>query len=166
MENQIIQYFKGERYESLIFLAAGAAAIAAAAYFLLKQKTPFHFGLSTGIVAIGLIQIVVGYSVYSRTEAQVMELKNLYENDKSAYVALEEPRMDKVMKNFVIYRWVEIGLIVAGLLVMFIPFFSAYMKGLAAGLFLQSLLMLGLDYFAEKRGKEYTEVVQIMKKDL
>lgn len=91
MENQIIQYFKGERYESLIFLAAGAAAIAAAAYFLLKQKTPFHFGLSTGIVAIGLIQIVVGYSVYSRTEAQVMELKNLYENDKSAYVALEEP---------------------------------------------------------------------------
>jgi hypothetical protein len=59
MENQIIQYFKGERYESLIFLAAGAAAIAAAAYFLLKQKTSFHYGLSTGIVAIGLIQIIV-----------------------------------------------------------------------------------------------------------
>jgi hypothetical protein len=49
---------------------------------------------------------------------------------------------------------------------MFIPFFSAYMKGLAAGLFLQALLMLGLDYFAEKRGKEYTEVVNVMKGEL
>ncbi len=147
-------------------MAVGASAIAAAAYFLLKQKTSFHYGLSTGIVAIGLIQIIVGYSVYSRTEMQVLELKNLYENDRPGYVDLEKPRMEGVMNNFTIYRQVEIALLIASLAVIFIPFFSPYMKGLAAGLFLQSLLMLGLDYFAEKRGKEYTQVVNVMEGEL
>ncbi|MDZ4752289.1 MAG: hypothetical protein SGI87_11780, partial [Flavobacteriales bacterium] len=82
------------------------------------------------------------------------------------YVDLEKPRMEGVMNNFTIYRQVEIALLIASLAVIFIPFFSPYMKGLAAGLFLQSLLMLGLDYFAEKRGKEYTQVVNVMEGEL
>jgi uncharacterized membrane protein len=70
----------------------------------------------------------------------------------------EIPRMQTVMKNFVIYRYTEIGLVVIGLLLFF--YFRnnstrELWSGFGIGLFCMALLALGADYFAEKRGHVY-----------
>jgi len=70
----------------------------------------------------------------------------------------ELPRMKTVMKNFAIYRWVEISLLAVGLMMIF--WFRNqdnrhWLLGIGVGLAIQSALMLGADYFAEKRGHEY-----------
>ena len=64
------------------------------------------------------------------------------------------------MKNFVTYRWVEIAFLITGVILIFLfksnpdkPFWY----GLGIALFIQAMMMLGADYFAEKRGKVYTE---------
>jgi membrane-bound ClpP family serine protease len=63
--------------------------------------------------------------------------------------------MNVVEKNFVIYRWVELALLVVGLVCMFAFTQHPFIKGVGIGLFIQSALMLSLDFFAEKRGEEY-----------
>ena len=66
------------------------------------------------------------------------------------------------MKNFIIYRWVEIGLIVLGMLLLFFGQSQSIWKGLGLGLMIQSSIMLFLDYFAEVRGKEYIEFLKTL----
>jgi membrane-bound ClpP family serine protease len=72
----------------------------------------------------------------------------------------ELPRMEKVMKNFVVYRWMEIAFIIAGLVLIFLFRLNpdrSFWYGLGIALAIQGALMLGADYFAEKRGEVYTE---------
>ena len=72
----------------------------------------------------------------------------------------EIPRMEVVMKNFIIYRWVEIGLAIAGILLVLVfrtKTENSFWYGLGIGLAIQSLTILAADFFAEKRGYEYLE---------
>lgn len=71
--------------------------------------------------------------------------------------------MKTVMKNFVIYRWVEIVSALAG--VALFLFFKddadkLFWKGLGLTLAIKALMALTADYFAEKRGKIYLKGLQ------
>jgi hypothetical protein len=63
--------------------------------------------------------------------------------------------MEKVMRNFVAIRYVEIGLALIGLLLIVFNRDVNFWKGFGAGLLAQAVLMLLADYFAERRGAEY-----------
>ena len=76
-------------------------------------------------------------------------------------IAIEEiPRMETVMKNFTIYRWIEIVLAAGGLILILTQAAGSMGKGIGMGLFLQSLFMLGADYFAATRGYIYLDWLQ------
>ena len=70
--------------------------------------------------------------------------------------------MEKVNRNFLIYRWVEIVLAIAGI-VMIVRYRnqpdSSFLYGLGITLAIQAILMLGADYFAEKRAIAYTKQI-------
>lgn len=71
--------------------------------------------------------------------------------------------MQAVMKNFVIYRWTEVALLVLGaLLWAFAPPASAW-RGAGLGLAVQAGLMLALDFFAERRGDAYLAWLQTLR---
>ena len=149
-----------------MFLIIGIAAILLAVvfWFFIKSNPSFFKGAAIPLLAIGLIQMVVGYSVYSRTDKQKKDIAyNIGIEPVSFVKQTELPRMEKVMTNFVIYRWVEIAFIITGLVLIFL-FKSnpdkSFWYGLGIALFIQATIMLGADYFAEKRGKVYTEELQ------
>lgn len=151
-------YFMAEKQESLLFLAIGIVAIMTAIGFLAVVKTPFYKGLSIPLIAIGIIQCVVGYTVYSRSDAQRKDIVYKMDMNPQSIQQEELPRMKTVMKNFVIYRWVEISLLAVGLIMIFLFRHQDnrhWLLGIGVGLAIQSALMLGADYFAEKRGQEY-----------
>jgi hypothetical protein len=67
--------------------------------------------------------------------------------------------MKKVMKSFVIIRWVEIILFIvgAGLYIYFIrDFRQDFWRGFGFALAIMAIVALAADYFAEKRGRVYT----------
>jgi uncharacterized membrane protein len=75
---------------------------------------------------------------------------------------IETPRMVTVMKKFVLYRYVEIALVVIGLALFFYcrnNQAQAYYKGLGIGLATMALIALTADYFAEKRGHIYLNLL-------
>ncbi|HRI23595.1 MAG TPA: hypothetical protein PLZ45_02910 [Ferruginibacter sp.] len=164
--NFIYKYFMAEKQESLLFLIIGIAAIMAGIIFLLfiRENPSFYKGAAIPLLAIGIIQCVVGFTVYSRSARQMKEVAYNIGMEPAAYTrATELPRMKTVMKNFGIYRWVEIALIIAGLVLIFL-FRSnpgkTFWYGLGITLAIQAVLMLGADFFAERRGAVYTEELQ------
>ncbi|MEK7671640.1 MAG: hypothetical protein AAB344_05400, partial [Bacteroidota bacterium] len=69
MAETILNYFTAEKNESLLFMLLGVAAIAISIYFWMSGN-PYK-GMMYPLVAIALIQIVVGGTVYFRTDDQV-----------------------------------------------------------------------------------------------
>lgn len=158
----IYKYFIAEKQESLLFLIVGIVAVLLAVlfWFFIKSNPSFFKGAAIPLLSIGLIQLVVGYTVYSRTDKQKTDVAYNLGMEPVNYVKqTEQPRMKTVMKNFVIYRWVEIAFIITGLVLIFL-FRSnpdkSFWYGFGVALAIQAIIMLGADYFAEKRGKVYT----------
>jgi hypothetical protein len=84
----------------------------------------------------------------------------LPKNNPKNIRALEIPRMEKVMRSFIVYRYVEIALILIGLFLFLWGFEGGFVKGLGLGLLIQAGLMLLADAFAENRGHWYLEYLK------
>jgi hypothetical protein len=154
----IEKYFNAEKAESLLFMGIGIAGIVAAAIFLLVVKTNFYKGLSIPLALVGLLLGVVGYTVYARSDSD--RIRNVYAYDMNPGELKEKeiPRMQTVMRSFVIYRYTEIALALLGI-ALFILFQNEpekkFWSGVGVGLFIMAVMALFADYFAEKRGHVY-----------
>lgn len=157
MEQHLIPYFIAEKQEALLFMLVGFMALAASAW-LFKAGGSYK-GMLYPLAAIALIQIVVGSSVYFRTDAQVATLSAQYQADPAGFKTEETHRMQVVVKNFVLYRWIEIGLLATGIFLMLGLRHHSLWHAVGVGLGIQSALMLALDYFAERRAAEYLQFV-------
>lgn len=159
----IYKYFIAEKQESLLFLIIGIAAVLLAVifWFFIKSNPSFFKGAAIPILAIGLVQIIVGYSVYSRTDNQRKDIAYNIGIEPVSFVRQTElPRMKTIMKNFVIYRWVEIAFIITGIVLIFLFRTNpdkTFWYGFGITLTIQAMLMLGVDFLAEKRGKTYSK---------
>jgi hypothetical protein len=162
MHAAIINYFAGEKRESLLFLMTGAAAIGASVY-LWTTGSP-HRAMGWPLTAVALIQIVVGWTVYARTDRQAKDLHGLLARglarDKTAYSAAETPRMEAVQRSFRVYKAIEIALLAAGLAGAFFLRDRVALHAVAVGLALQAGLMLVFDLYAESRAEVYVEHIR------
>jgi len=158
-KTRIEKYFLAEKQESLLFISIGIIAILLAILGWLYFKTAFWKGASIPFLAIALLQIIVGYTVYSRSDEQRVDMVYSLDMNPDQLTKVELPRMEVVNKNFVIYRWIEIVLVLVGM-GLYVYFREntpqEFWKGFGFALCLQALLMLGADYFAEQRAHEYT----------
>jgi len=148
-------YFNAEKNESLLFILIGLIAIGVSIYFLIILKKPFFNGISVPLIALAIIQLIVGTTVYNRCPKEIARLEHIIAKEKNKIAGGEIPRMDSVMKSFVIYRWIEIIFIMAGILFIFQFRDNPFINGIGFGLSIQSAILLTLDFFAEKRGIEY-----------
>lgn len=157
-KTDIEKYFTGEKSESLVFLCLGIAGIVAAVVFFFFCKTNFYKGAAIPSFVIGLLLTIVGYTVYKRSDGD--RIRNTYAYDMKPVDLKEKeiPRMEKVMKSFILYRCVEIILAITGI-ALFVYFKNddakTFWKGLGLTLAIMALLALTADYFAEQRGKIY-----------
>ncbi len=159
-ESDIIKYFTAEKNESLIFVALGMVAISLAFYGMFSLRTDFFRGMFYPLILIGLIQLVVGGSVYLRSPKDIERVSAQFNNDPEKLETEEMPRMIVVNKNFMIYRYTEIALALVGVF-FFLSFNKeSFYSGLGIGLATQAIAMLCADYFAEQRAREYTEILK------
>jgi hypothetical protein len=162
-KTDIERYFMAEKQESLLFVVIGVAAVLAAIAFYFLLRSSFFKGAVIPLVFVGLIELVVGYTVYKRSDGD--RIRNVYAYDMNpAELKMKEiPRMEKVNRNFVIYRWVELALLVAGLILSMVYGQNpgrSFWYGFGIALSLQAGIMLVADYYAEKRALKYTRGLQ------
>ncbi len=158
MMNNMSDYFVAEKQESVIFVVVGLLAIGFSLWLWMNENR--LKSMAYPLVVIALMQIVVGGTVYLRTDSQVSTLSAQLQVNPAALKAEETARMETVMKNFSIYKSIEMLLMIMG--VGMIAFFQRHdvAAGIGVGLVLQAAFTLTLDIFAETRGADYLSVVQ------
>jgi hypothetical protein len=154
------QYFSAEKAESIVFSLMGIIAIGLASYFWLSVKRPLTNGMAYPLLLIGLIQITVGSTVYMRSPKDIARVEQYIQNEPTKLQTEELPRMDKVMKNFAVYRYTYFAFMIVGVVLMFYIGGNPFIKGIGCGMFIQAALMLFADYFAELRGHGYIDEVR------
>lgn len=157
MLKEITNYLTAEQQESLLFILVGVLAIGVAVWLWMNGHR--LKSMAFPLVAIAVIQLVVGGTVYLRTDSQVAALTAQLNSAPAQLKSDELKRMDVVMKNFALYKGIEMVLLTAGLLLVAFAQKSDLATGFGAGLLLQSAFMLCLDMFAEARGKEYLQAL-------
>jgi hypothetical protein len=157
MLKEISMYLTAEKQESLLFVLVGVLAIGVSVWLWINGHR--LKSMAFPLIAVALIQIVVGGSVYLRTDNQIATLSQQLISTPVIFKAEETKRMEVVMQNFKLYKVIEIGLLLAavGILVFFKNLDVAI--GIGAGLVLQSAFMLCLDMFAEARGSDYVKAL-------
>jgi hypothetical protein len=157
-------YFNAEKAESLIFISFGIFAIVLSVYFLFFIKDSFWKGLAIPLIFFSLVQIVIGTTIFTRSPKDNLRVENTLNYEPKKLQTEEIPRMEKVMKNFVYYRYFEIAMIFLGIILMYASSNYGFWKGFGLGLFIQCAVLLSLDFFAEKRGHFYLEHLQTINK--
>jgi hypothetical protein len=159
----LLGYFAGEKAESVLFIAAGATALLAGIAFAWRGA-PVLKGAAIPLVAVALIHLVVGTTVFTRTDAQVRTLAEQLERDPAAFKAGESARMAVVNDNFDLYKQIEIALALAGLGMAAWGLQRArpFLAGAGCGLAFQAVFTLLLDFFAESRADAYTQALMAM----
>ncbi|MCU0320930.1 MAG: hypothetical protein MUE72_00865 [Chitinophagaceae bacterium] len=158
-KTDIEKYFMAEKQESLLFLGIGIAAIVVALLGVFVWKTQFWKGASIPLILIAVLQIIVGFTVYNRSDADRIRVVYALTMNPNDLKEKELPRMETVNKNFVIYRYVETALLLVGIALIAMYKNNTekqFIYGIAVALAIQAALMLGADYFAEKRALIYT----------
>jgi predicted membrane channel-forming protein YqfA (hemolysin III family) len=156
----IKNYFNAEKAESLVFISFGIVAILLSIYLLFFLKENFWKGLAIPLVFFSIVQIAIGTIIYTRSPKDNLRVEYILKNEPQKIQSEEIPRMEKVMKNFVYYRYFEISMILLGVVLMFSLSNYGFWKGFGLGLFIQCAVLLSLDFFAEKRGHFYIEHLQ------
>jgi drug/metabolite transporter (DMT)-like permease len=162
-KTDIEKYFTAEKQESLLFILISLAGIATAIVFFFFLKTNFHKGAAIPLLLIGLLLGIVGYTVYKRSDGDRQRNVYAYDLNPSELKEKELPRMKTVMKSFIVYRYTELFLLLAGagLYVYFIKDFkNDFWRGFGLALAIMAFLALAADFFAERRGKIYTKGIE------
>ncbi len=135
------RYFAEERRGAAIFLAAGLASLTLS--LALAMRPTAYRGMIPALAFFGIVEIVVGLIVLSRTTRRAFDLEK------------ERARVRRVIASFRIYKVAETVVLTAGLTLMML--FPRHTPLYAAGLacLLQASVLLVLDRFAERRAREY-----------
>lgn len=158
--NPIVKYFNGEKAESYIFIIIGVISLAMALYFLFGLKTSFWKGVAIPFIVVACLEFIVGYTIVTRSPNDIKRIENFINSEPQNINNLEIPRVEKVLSNFVIFRYVEIALIILGIALMYSSMNDTLLRGIGLGLFIQASIVLSLDFFAERRGYIYFEYLK------
>ena len=159
----IERYFNVEKNESLLFIIFGIAAILLAFVFFFYLKTNWHKGFAIPLLIVGWLHFVAGYTVYIRSDEDRKRNVYAYDMNPDELRNKEIPRMEKVNKNFMVYRYTEIVLLILGFGLFF--YFrhntdKTFWVGLGIALAIEAAVSLGADFFAEKRAGFYTNALK------
>ena len=157
-KTDIEKYFIAEKNESLLFVFIGIAAIILAVVFFFFLKTNFYKGIALPLFLIGLVQFSAGFVVYKRSDADRKKNVYAYDLNPSELKEKEIPRMEKVNGSFIIFRWVEIALIIAGVALIILyrsNMNKSFLYGLGIGILMQAVILFAGDSFAAARAKGY-----------
>lgn len=160
--NNIVKYFIGERQESFLFLSLGIIGFAIAIFFFFTLKTSFLKGIAIPFLFISALEIIVGVTIINRSPKDIKRVENYLTENIEMIQKEEIPRMEKVLQNFVVYRYVEIALIIIGIFLMYSFRQNLFWNGIGLGLFIQSSMVLVLDFFAERRGEVYLAYLRML----
>ena len=159
----IEKYFIAEKQESLLFLILGLVAVLLALIFYFGVKINISKGAAIPLLVFGLIQASVGYTVYQRSDDQRINSVYAYDMNPAQLKTGELARIKKVNRNFSLYRLIEAGGIIAGIILILVFYNNPHRHfwlGLGISLSIMSAELFVADFIASKRALNYMNLLE------
>ncbi|UKJ08452.1 hypothetical protein [Solitalea lacus] len=153
----IRSYFEAEKSATLLILFIGGLAIAIAVVFFFFKSKPY-FGAAFPLLIVGIVEVVVGYTVYSRADKQISDVIYSYDMNPDYLKDIELPRIEKVITNFKKNIYVELAMLVLSSILIYFNYNKHNVwLGVGGGLLLQILILIVFDQIAERRAQVYQD---------
>jgi membrane protein YdbS with pleckstrin-like domain len=150
-------YFAKEKVMSIVFFLLGLLAVVVGLFFWWNSKSLLLQGAIAPLLILGLISGVVGGSIYLRTNSQVSTLKQTYSNEPIRFFSQEQTRIDKVNRNWVIYKVIEVLIIITSKIVLLFAYQRDFWSGFAMAALIMASALIVLDVISEHNGRWYAE---------
>lgn len=155
MRDAMRSYFEQEKTAALIGM--GGAVVAGGTGGYLVTQGDLSKGIGYSLIGIGAIGLVVGGTVYLRTDSQLEKLEKQLETNPLDYKKFEGARMQRVVTQFTILKIAELSILAGGVTTAIV---GATQKadlttGIGIGLGIDAVLLLLFDYFADARATTY-----------
>lgn len=154
-------YLGWEKTTSTLFIAVGLLGIAAAYVCWQKSGSEIFRWSMYPLAIFASLSLIVGCTIFFRTDAQLASLLALAQSDPSAFFQQELARMSKVNNNWATYKWIELLVIVPSLLILMAFVDKPAWFGLAVATLLVVVPLLVLDVIGERNGLWYVEQLVI-----
>lgn len=155
MQGAMNSYFEQEKTAALIGM--GGATVAGGTGAFLVTQGDLSKGIGYSLIGIGAIGLVVGGTVYFRTDGQREKLEKQLETAPLEYKKFEGARMERVITQFTILKIGELSIFAGGVAttVVGVTQKADLTTGIGIGLALDAVLLLLFDYFADARAQTY-----------
>lgn len=154
MEDSVFQYFKVEKKEHVYYIVLGLLSVVFTIYFLSKGQR-FYNGISYALIAVGLIELFAGTTVFFSNDIDITSVDHFIHKDVNSIIEKEIPRVQSQLKELTIYLIADKIFIVLGLILLFYCAPFSLGKGIGFGMTIQAMMLYLLDYRKEQRGKTY-----------
>jgi len=151
-------YFAAEESSGYLWGGVGLAALGGGAV-LLTRDSELARGMSYPILAVGLIQTVVGGVLLIRTDAKIEDNDRKLAQNERVFRDDELARIKRVNSTFLVLEIAEAA-IIAGGATLAIASKNERWKGVGLGLAIQGVAMLTLDGVASARAHRYQEALE------
>ncbi|MBX3724111.1 MAG: hypothetical protein KF713_19850 [Turneriella sp.] len=160
MRDAMRTYFEKEKTAALIGIGGAIAAGGTGGY--LATQGDLAKGIGYSLIGIGVIGLVVGGSVYLRTDNQLAKLEKQLETTPREYKTFEGARMERVITQFTILKIAELSIFAGGVATTVVGTTqkAELTTGIGIGLMLDAALLLLFDYFADARAQVYMQQIR------
>ncbi len=159
-KTDIERYFAAEKSSALwIMILAGVIFLASFSIWL-THKSAFSKGLMIPTGLLLVMALVVGSTVYKRSDNDRKNMVYAFDMNPAKIQKQEIPRLEKLHSRFKILLAVELVLVIAGAVLVFLYYNKSlpeFLYGLGMGLLIAGLAALTVDYFASIRAMKYAE---------
>ncbi|MFC1834253.1 hypothetical protein ACFL2Q_05905 [Thermodesulfobacteriota bacterium] len=159
--NHMLVYFNSEKTLGVLSIPMGAGVLILSGFVWYSHRDALASGMIVPLAIFGIVAVAGGTLLVHRTDKQMEQLTQLFQEDKRAFVEQELPRMEKVNANWPRLKVAYAIVVIVSLAVLFFVN-KEWFTGLAMALILMSAILLIVDVFAEKRAVIYTEYIRLI----
>lgn len=126
-------------------------------------KLSVYKGAAIPLLVMGLLMGITGFVVFQRSDRQRIDMVYAFDMNPDRIKNEELPRMQAVLREFLLLRYIELVLLVIGIAMLF--YFRPYpakdfWKGLGLSLAIMAVVALLADFYAERRNLKYVKGLQ------
>lgn len=159
LQTALFVYFSAEKIGAVIKFTLATAALLGSLYVYKQRDEAKGFAYVAGFIFLS--QVIVGGTIFFRTDHQVAGLIAAMNTDLSAMLAAETARMRVVVASFATYRALQLFFVALGIALLLLGRAKTLPKTKGAGLGFAGLgaMLFCMDLLAAQRANVYLEAL-------
>jgi hypothetical protein len=151
----ILKFYKAQKVQGILFMFIGFITIIISLFIVVNVNNMFSNGLIIPLFIFGVLQFYFGINTFKNTPKHLLLVQGFVKENPVSMANIEIPFIQKEI--LFQKKMINSCLFLIALAVLFIFIFNntLFLQGFGIGLFIQSLIVITANFFAEQRSQIY-----------